>query len=170
MKKMLVFACIFSLFLLILSGCSSSDGGTASGVSRPINSQVLVVNTSTTNTSNDTLVNTSLDQSTPLVNETSASVSVKTFVLTGINFKFLMNDTESPTITVQEGDTVRIEFTSTQGFHDFVVKEFNASTTKVSDGGSTFVEFVADKKGTFEYYCSVGAHRANGMKGNVIVE
>ncbi len=36
--------------------------------------------------------------------------------------------------------------------------------------GKTFVEFTADKKGTFEYYCSVGEHRVNGMKGKFIVE
>jgi plastocyanin len=29
---------------------------------------------------------------------------------------------------------------------------------------------VADKKGTFEYYCSVGQHRALGMKGKLVVE
>ena len=34
----------------------------------------------------------------------------------------------------------------------------------------TFVEFTVDKTGTFEYYCSVGQHRANGMVGNLIVE
>jgi plastocyanin len=35
---------------------------------------------------------------------------------------------------------------------------------------STFIEFVANKKGKFEYYCSVGEHRAMGMKGNLVVE
>ncbi|MEA2037832.1 MAG: plastocyanin/azurin family copper-binding protein [Nanoarchaeota archaeon] len=95
---------------------------------------------------------------------------VKTYVLTGENFKFLMDGKEAPELRVQEGDRVRIEFTSTDGFHDFVVDEFNAATERVNTDGSTFVEFVADKKGTFEYYCSVGSHRANGMKGNLVVE
>ena len=35
---------------------------------------------------------------------------------------------------------------------------------------SAEVEFVASIAGTFEYYCSVGEHRAKGMKGNLIVE
>ena len=48
--------------------------------------------------------------------------------------------------------------------------EFNAATEKVAAGVSSSVEFVADKKGTFEYYCSVGQHRANGMKGKLIVK
>jgi plastocyanin len=97
----------------------------------------------------------------------------KTFVLTGENFKFMMDGVEAPELRVNEGDTVRIEFTSTDGFHDWVVDEFGATPRVRSgegDGSSTFVEFVADEVGTFEYYCSVGQHRANGMVGNLIVE
>lgn len=43
--------------------------------------------------------------------------------------------------------------------------------TKVINGGETdTVEFTPDKAGSFEYYCSVGKHRAMGMKGTVTVE
>jgi len=101
------------------------------------------------------------------------SVVVKTFVVTGGNFWFEMEGTRAPEIRVNEGDTVRIEFTSVEGYHDWVVDEFGAATAKVRDTDedpSTFVEFVADKKGTYEYYCSVGQHRANGMVGNLVVE
>lgn len=96
--------------------------------------------------------------------------STKTFVFTGSNFKFMMDAKENPTIEVNEGDKVKIEFTSTEGFHDWVVDEFGA-TSKVRAGDpSTSVEFIADKKGTFEYYCSVGSHREMGMKGKLIVK
>ena len=50
------------------------------------------------------------------------------------------------------------------------IDEFNAATERVSAGATTTVEFIADKKGTFEYYCTVGQHRANGMKGKFVVE
>jgi plastocyanin len=96
---------------------------------------------------------------------------VKTIVMTGENFKFLMDGVNNPDIKLKKGDKVRIEFTSKQGFHDWVVDEFNAATKQVRESdGLTFVEFEANKTGTFEYYCSVGQHRANGMKGNLIVE
>ena len=96
---------------------------------------------------------------------------IKTFILTGENFKFVMNGIDNPDIKVKEGDTIRIEFSSMQGFHDWVVDEFDAATNQIRDTDEpTFVEFVADKKGTFEYYCSVGQHRANGMKGKLVVE
>ena len=53
---------------------------------------------------------------------------------------------------------------------DMVVDEFNAATDKISEGGTASVTFVANKKGSFEYYCSVGNHRAQGMVGTLIVE
>ena len=103
-------------------------------------------------------------------NTSDTNENAKTFVITGANLKFFMNGIESPELRVRQGDKVRIEFASTEGFHDWVLDEFNAATGKVGAGASTFVEFVADKKGTFEYYCSVGQHRANGMKGVFVVE
>lgn len=42
-------------------------------------------------------------------------------------------------------------------------------TTQVNTGATTSVEFVADQVGNFEYYCSVGQHRANGMVGTLTV-
>lgn len=73
------------------------------------------------------------------------------------------------TIEVTEGDVVTVNFTSDQWFHDWVVDEFDAATEKVETWGTTSVTFVADQVGEFEYYCSVGAHRANGMVGMLIV-
>lgn len=89
----------------------------------------------------------------------------KVFNVGGVNFAFDVKE-----IRVKKGDTVTINFTSDGGFHDWTVAEFNAATSRVNSGGSTSVTFVADKAGTFEYYCSVGSHRALGMVGNLIVE
>ena len=89
---------------------------------------------------------------------------VKTFTVTGSYLRFYIDGAENPDIRVNEGDKVRIEFTSEEGFHDWKVDEFNAATQRVNPGTATSIEFIADKKGTFEYYCSVGQHRAKGMK------
>lgn len=89
----------------------------------------------------------------------------KVFTLDSFNFGY--SDSE---LRVQEGDTVTINLTNSDGFHDWVVDEFNAATGKIQTGGNTSVTFVADKAGTFEFYCSVGSHRANGMVGKLIVE
>ena len=94
----------------------------------------------------------------------------KIFILTGQNFKFVMDGVDNPELRVSKGDKVRIEFTPSEGFHDWKVDEFSAATKKVKAGDSTVVEFAADQAGTFEYYCSVGSHRQQGMKGKLIVE
>jgi plastocyanin len=74
-------------------------------------------------------------------------------------------------IKVKKGDTVTINFKSNEGFHDWVVDEFNAATERVSEkDGITSVTFVADTVGTFQYYCSVMNHRQMGMIGYLIVE
>ncbi len=82
----------------------------------------------------------------------------------GSNYKF------SPsTIAAKLGQTVRVTFTNDGGLHDFVIDAFNAKTSQIQGGKSETIEFVADKKGSFEYYCSVGQHRAMGMKGTLTV-
>lgn len=101
---------------------------------------------------------------TPTVSATQVA-SVKTFTVIGKNFSF------SPTeIKVKKGDTVRIVLDNQDGTHDWVLDEFNVHTPRIQTGQTAEVTFVADKTGTFEYYCSVGNHRAMGMKGNFVVE
>ena len=107
----------------------------------------------------------------PVINEapptaiTPDTSKIKTFTVLGSNFVF---DTKE--IRVKKGDTVTIIFGSTDGFHDFVVDAFSAKTERIKTGGKTSTTFVADTIGTYEYYCSVGSHRMNGMVGKLIVE
>lgn len=90
--------------------------------------------------------------------------AVKSFTVTGKNFAF------SPTtMTVNKGDRVRVTLNDIDGNHDFVIDEFNAKTKVLKSGESETIEFIADKAGTFEYYCSVGTHRQMGMKGTLTV-
>lgn len=89
---------------------------------------------------------------------------IRDFTVEGSNFSF------SPkTISVKKGETVRITFTNTTGFHDLVIDEFDARTTQLRAGESETIVFVADKAGVFEYYCSVGTHRQQGMVGTLII-
>ena len=91
--------------------------------------------------------------------------NAKVFEVKGVNYGFDVKE-----IRVKKGDTVTIQFESTDGFHDWKIDEFEAATDKVQPGTPTSVTFVADEAGTFEYYCSVGQHRAHGMVGKLIVE
>lgn len=90
---------------------------------------------------------------------------VKEFVVDGSNFVFAPAE-----MRVKKGDTVKVLFKNAGGMHDFVVDEFNVKTNQLQEGEEEEVEFVVDKVGTFEYYCSVGTHRQMGMVGKLIVE
>lgn len=95
----------------------------------------------------------------------SVGASVKEFTVVGKNYSF------SPaTMTVNKGDTVRINFQNSGGTHDWRLDEFNVKTSLLQSGQSQTIEFVADKTGSFEYYCSVGNHRQMGMKGTLTVK
>ena len=73
------------------------------------------------------------------------------------------------TLSVKKGDRVKITFTNTGGTHNFRIDNYNVGTNVLNAGQSESFEFVADKAGTFEYFCSVGNHRAMGMKGTLTV-
>jgi plastocyanin len=96
---------------------------------------------------------------------TSDNGEVKTFTVDAQNFSFSMKE-----IKVKKGDRVKIVLVNKGGFHDWVVDEFNAKTKQIGAGSTDTIEFTADKVGTFQFYCSVGNHRAMGMVGNLIVE
>lgn len=74
-------------------------------------------------------------------------------------------------ITVQEGDHVKLTFVAVDVAHGVSMPEFGVKTRKLEIGESETVEFVADKKGSYTYFCNVfcgSGHR--DMKGTFIVE
>ena len=103
----------------------------------------------------------------PIIESPAPAGEVKSFEVEGKPFEFSLKE-----IRVNEGDRVRITFKNTEGMHDWVIDEFSARAKQIQAGETDTVEFVANKKGTFEYYCSVGNgfHRQQGMVGKLIVE
>ena len=97
--------------------------------------------------------------------EVKATGELKVFEVSAKPFSFSPSE-----IRVKKGDTVKIMLTNTQGVHDLVLDEFNVRTPVLQVNGTAELEFVVDKTGTFEYYCSVGNHRQMGMVGKLIVE
>jgi len=95
----------------------------------------------------------------------SDTSEVKVVNIEGGAFYFKPNE-----IRAKAGETVKIVFTNAGGIHDFVIDELSVQSTKINDGETTEVVFTPQTPGTFEFYCSVGNHRAMGMKGTLIVE
>lgn len=90
---------------------------------------------------------------------------VKEITVTASNFAF-----NPKSITVDKGDTVKLTLKDAQGTHNWKIDEFNTNTRILNSGEEQVITFVADKSGSFEYYCSVGNHRAMGMVGSLIVK
>ncbi|MDX1535976.1 MAG: cupredoxin domain-containing protein [Candidatus Spechtbacterales bacterium] len=113
------------------------------------------------------------DNSQPQVDNTNTETEqeetageVHELTIAGGNYYYTTDE-----IRVKKGDTVRITFSSEEGFHDLVLDEFDVATERYRPGeGEETVEFVADQAGEFEYYCSVGDHREKGQVGTLIVE
>jgi plastocyanin len=81
------------------------------------------------------------------------------------NFYFKPN-----VIRAKIGQTVKVELAAVSMQHDFVIDKLGVKSALVPSGQSTTIEFIADTLGEFEFYCSVGDHRQQGMVGTLIVE
>lgn len=122
---------------------------------------------SSSNNNNNSATPQNIEDMSPTSSASDSSQTgvVKEITVTGSNYKF-----EPANLTVNKGDTVKVIFKNSGGMHDFVIDEFNAKSKIIPDGQEATVEFVADKSGTFKYYCSVGNHRSMGMEGTLVVQ
>lgn len=101
-------------------------------------------------------------------NSTVAEISVSDVKIVAVeagSFYYKPNE-----IKVKKGEKVKIIMRSVDMMHDFNIDELGISIPITKSGETAEVEFVAEKIGKFEFYCSVGQHRANGQIGTLIVE
>ena len=94
-----------------------------------------------------------------------AAGELKEFTMTAKQFEF-----NPAAITVNKGDRVKITITSLDVSHGFRINEFNVNA-KIEPGKPATVEFIADKSGTFTFFCSVVCGSGHGsMKGILTVK
>lgn len=95
---------------------------------------------------------------------TEQSDDVQVITVEGGSFYY-----EPAKIELKKGTKVRLVFNSVDMMHDFVIDELGVKTKIIKSGTTDTVEFTVDQVGQFEYYCSVGEHRAQGMVGTLVV-
>lgn len=96
--------------------------------------------------------------------EQAQQSEVKEFRLTAKQWSF-----EPATIEVGKGDKVRIIVTSIDVTHGFALPEYDINE-RLEPNKQVTIEFVADKEGTFTFFCSVFCGSGHsGMKGKLIV-
>ena len=90
---------------------------------------------------------------------------VREFTMTAKRFEY-----DPSTITVNKGDKVKITITSMDTTHGFRLPEFEISE-EISPNNPVTIEFVADKIGDFDFWCTVYCGSGHGgMRGKLIVE
>src|SRR3989338_4708587 len=72
-------------------------------------------------------------------------------------------------IRAKKGEKVKLTLNSVSMVHDFNIDELGIRVPITQSGNSSSVEFTVNEVGEFEFYCSVGQHRANGQIGKLIV-
>jgi len=133
---------------------------------------VLILATACTNsTVNNSGTASGTENIVPTANTSSSTPSTNTGVvkelrIEAFNFGFkVLND-----VQINKGDTVRIILTSSSGTHGLSIPDFNINIGPVSVGETKTVDFIADKSGTFTYFCNVpcgSGHRS--MKSTITV-
>lgn len=90
--------------------------------------------------------------------------ATKNFDITAKQWAFVPS-----TITVDEGDSVTLNVTSTDVTHGLSIPDFGVSET-LTPGKTTTVTFTANKAGTFSFFCSIFCGSGHsGMKGTLVV-
>jgi len=94
--------------------------------------------------------------------------AVKKISITAKKYEF-QPGTNSP-IIVNQGDTVKLTIKSIDVTHGFGLPEFGVDV-KLRKGETVEVEFVADRKGTFDFKCTSFCGSGHGrMRGKLVVE
>lgn len=94
----------------------------------------------------------------------TGSDGIKEFTMTAKQWKF-----EPNTIEVNQGDLVRLSVTSLDVTHGLAIPDYGIDES-LYPGQTVDIEFVADRKGTFPFACSVSCGVGhNGMGGKLVV-
>lgn len=143
----------FLAAVVLVSGCTSSTTTTTTTAAP------------TTTAVSTTTITTAAISTTTTGATTTTQASVKEFSITASQWKFEPNE-----ITVKEGDTVILHATSIDVEHGISIPTFNVNK-RIEAGKTVDVQFVADKKGTYTFFCSVFCGSGHsGMNGKLIVQ
>jgi cytochrome c oxidase subunit 2 len=124
---------------------------------------VLAACGSSANNATDNGATTNDQQQQPNKTQTEVTPTGKTVEVT-VNAKNFDFDVKE--IKAHLGDKVKITLKNDDGAHGFAIDDFGVDIK----GGET-AEFLVDKKGTFDYYCSLMCGVGHDqMKGKLVVE
>lgn len=153
MKPLISYALMITSVLLIV-GCTSALPNTTQEFPAPGNEGV----------EEAIVVDNQVDPSQTSKAETIES-NTREFRITAKQWSF-----EPSVITVNEGDKVKLSVSSIDITHGLRLAEFGISEI-LKPGKTINLEFIANKKGTFSFFCTVPCGSGHGdMRGTLIVK
>ena len=146
-KTTTILAILIVASLFLLAGCQSKQS---------------TEQTNTEKVTGNTVKGTETTQETSTA---STTAEVKEFKVTAKQWSF-----DPAEIRVKQGDKVKLTITSVDVTHGFAIPDFKVNQ-RLEPGKTETVEFTADKKGTFSFFCNVQCGSGHGsMRGKLIVE
>jgi len=149
---------------LLLSGCihnTAQTDGTAIGTMPAGEEQEVDENI----VGGDTVVGDEMmEEKEPMMDGENVEVD---YTLDLASFSFTPN-----VIMAEPGQTLRVKLVNVGGVHDFVIDELGVASTQLQEGQEEIIEINVPMSAagqSYEFYCSVGNHRAMGMVGTLEV-
>ncbi len=97
--------------------------------------------------------------------DSGSMAETKEVTISSSNFKYTPS-----LINVNKGDKVKITLKNNGGMHDLFIDSYDVKTKVIESGQEDSIEFIADKAGTFDFWCTIGNHKAMGMVGKLVVQ
>ena len=173
MKRYILVLSVISLFLLV--ACSKQQAIDE----KQVVGQGTPVRPADTNTNEDGVGDSGTSMKVPapgnedvkemVVNDGSGEDSTNAGV---VEFNMIAKQWEFDpgTITVSRGDKVILHIKSVDVTHGFALPDFGISQI-LEPGKEVTIEFIADKKGTFTFFCNVPCGSGHlSMRGTLVVE
>ena len=88
---------------------------------------------------------------------------IKEFDLTASNWEF-----NPSTIEVNQGDTVILHIESIEGYHGIYISDYDINE-QLPPGETIDIKFIANKKGTFNFFCNVPCGAGHGSMGGQLI-
>ena len=160
MKKWTMrFVPLFGALLLVGAGCFGAKTRSNVNASGTNASNASDVNASAVNAGVNAGANVNAEA------DVNAGLAARTIKVKASQFKF-----DPVEINVKLGEKVKLEIESLDVDHGFALPTFNVNAM-LKAGTTTTVEFTADKKGNYPFFCSVFCGSGHGnMRGAIIVE
>ena len=94
------------------------------------------------------------------------------FQISARKYTYRVAGVDRPEIHVHDGDVVRVTFSAEDIPHSFTVDEPYRISKRAEPGKPVTFEFLADKPGTFEFYCNLAIDERcrKELRGTLVVD